>query len=196
MFLGIDTTSQKVLICLGDGQGVLSFGEWPNDQTLSVKLQPEIEKLLDKADTKPKVIISVTGPGSFTSIRVGVATANALGYAWNTPVIPISRFEIYEEAQQKENPKIVQLNNIKDLVYAKICRDQESEYFVGTEVELKEKYADLPIISEEEVIEGPSRAELIFKIGERFFEKEGQSKFELPVTPLYVSQPNITKPKK
>ncbi len=37
----------------------------------------------------------VTGPGSFTGIRLGIAYAKGLGIGLNIPVVPINAFEIY-----------------------------------------------------------------------------------------------------
>src|SRR5690606_19449497 len=56
----------------------------------------------------------------FTGLRIAVSIANALGYAWNIPVIPIEAFEIYEANQKPpKRSYAVVLDNIKDLVYIK-----------------------------------------------------------------------------
>lgn len=52
-------------------------------------LLPMIDKILKKNNIKPSDICSIevnAGPGSFTGTRVGVAIANALGFALNIPV--------------------------------------------------------------------------------------------------------------
>ena len=53
------------------------------------KLLPAIEKILQKGRIKlkdlNKIIVADFG-GSFTSLRIGIATANALAYALNIPV--------------------------------------------------------------------------------------------------------------
>jgi len=63
-------------------------------RTHSEKLLKTINQLL--AQTKKSVrdirgIAVVKGPGSFTSLRVGVATANALGFALGVPVLGVSK---------------------------------------------------------------------------------------------------------
>ena len=57
------------------------------------KLLPEIEKMLKKAKIQKgdlEAIEVVNAGGSFTSLRIGVVTANALGYALGIPVIGTS----------------------------------------------------------------------------------------------------------
>lgn len=56
----------------------------------SEKLLTGIDSLLKKikADASQlKVVAVVIGPGGFTSVRIGVAVANALGYSLNLPII-------------------------------------------------------------------------------------------------------------
>jgi tRNA A37 threonylcarbamoyladenosine modification protein TsaB len=59
----------------------------------SEKLLPAIDLLLknNKANGKLKGIGVVTGPGGFTSVRIGVAVANALAYSLKLPVVGIKK---------------------------------------------------------------------------------------------------------
>lgn len=38
---------------------------------------------------KPSAIFVVRGPGSFAALRTGIATANALAFAWKKPVVGV-----------------------------------------------------------------------------------------------------------
>ncbi len=61
-----------------------------------------VEKFLKKHHVSPKQIAKVivcNGPGSFTGIRVGVAMAQAFGFALNIPVIAIPKPKIPEDIQ-------------------------------------------------------------------------------------------------
>lgn len=55
-------------------------------------------------------IAVVKGPGSFTSLRVGISTANALAYAWGVPVAGVNpnySLNKIEALFKKKHPKIV-----------------------------------------------------------------------------------------
>lgn len=63
-------------------------------------LAPAIDELLQRNSISPDAIqaIAVTqGPGSFTGLRVGIATAKVMAYALNIPVIPINTLDVIAE---------------------------------------------------------------------------------------------------
>lgn len=60
-------------------------------------LMPTIEEVLSKINTSIENVdffSAVIGPGSFTGIRVGVATANAFANSLNKPLISVNSFEL------------------------------------------------------------------------------------------------------
>lgn len=60
--------------------------------THSEQLMPHIADMLDKAGVKKDKIDAIAvsvGPGSFTGLRIGLATAKGLSYGWNVPIIGI-----------------------------------------------------------------------------------------------------------
>lgn len=93
MILYINTTlDQKIEIVLKDKKGQFKRSAKINRYQDS-KLLSLIDKLMKEKKINFKNIKKievVDRGGSFTSLRVGVLTANALGYAFNIPVIPVS----------------------------------------------------------------------------------------------------------
>ena len=72
------------------------FIVFDSDRRLSEILLTKINKLLVKNKTKIKDLNSIAvfrGTGSFTGLRVGVATANALAFSLQLPIIEISKKE-------------------------------------------------------------------------------------------------------
>lgn len=62
-------------------------------QKFSEKLLSKIDKLLKDSNVNPQKLSAVAvfrGPGSFTGLRIGIATANALAFSLNISVIEIS----------------------------------------------------------------------------------------------------------
>jgi tRNA threonylcarbamoyladenosine biosynthesis protein TsaB len=90
MELFIDTTDKNhLLLALKDKDKFLAKKKIKTHFNQSEKLWPALDKLLkaNKVKTKDiKKIIVANGQGSFTSLRIGIAAANALAYAWGIQV--------------------------------------------------------------------------------------------------------------
>jgi tRNA threonylcarbamoyladenosine biosynthesis protein TsaB len=90
--LSIDTATKVMGVALADdnkliGEACLNVGK-----THSQRLLPLLAALLENAELDPSQIDAVavtSGPGSFTGLRIGIATAKALAKAWQRPVIPV-----------------------------------------------------------------------------------------------------------
>lgn len=94
--LCIDTSCDALTIALRSGEKIYTFKSMSARQGHSVMLLPEIEKLLSEASITVQDVDFfgvVVGPGSFTGIRVGVATVNAFAYANCKPVVEVTAFE-------------------------------------------------------------------------------------------------------
>lgn len=90
MILAVKTDQDPVEICLTRDNGdVLAEKKWSASRTLARNLLPEIEKLLQTADSSGKLtgIVVYQGPGSFTGLRIGIAVANALAYSFAIPIV-------------------------------------------------------------------------------------------------------------
>ncbi len=88
--LFIDTVLRPgVLIALKSGGEIVIQNFYPGNREQAEKLLPSIEQLLTEAGLKlfdlEKIEVVNCG-GSFTSLRLGVVIANALGYALGVPV--------------------------------------------------------------------------------------------------------------
>ena len=94
--LVIDTSGPVCGTAVLDGDKVCSEFTAQNRNTHSVSLMPMVEAALQAAGTeigKLDAIAAVTGPGSFTGVRIGVATAKGLAHGAGIPCIPVDALE-------------------------------------------------------------------------------------------------------
>lgn len=96
--LGIETgTWMGGVALVDDAAGVLMEQCIYSRSSHSERLLPAIEKIFAETGKRLEdcdcVCVSV-GPGSFTGLRIGIATAKGLAYAAGKPVIGISTLEI------------------------------------------------------------------------------------------------------
>lgn len=86
----IDTALETAGICLaGDGK-ILYEATNDSQKDHAAWLQPAIEKMMKEAGVRLQELDAVAvsaGPGSYTGLRVGMATAKGLCYALNKPLI-------------------------------------------------------------------------------------------------------------
>lgn len=124
--LSIDTSSKIASIAIIEDGRVLDEMHVLSEEEHSQTLMPMIEKMfndnnmdLDEID----LIGCSRGPGSFTGIRIGIATAKAFSDAKNIPLIGIDSLEAlaYSVVIEKENNDceiLAMINAKNDNVYA------------------------------------------------------------------------------
>lgn len=95
--LFIDTHNDLMVVGLYNNTKVLSIEKFKSNQSHSNNLVLMIDKVCNQNNIKIndlKEIIVVSGPGSFTGIRIGVTVAKTLAYALNISIKTISSLEL------------------------------------------------------------------------------------------------------
>jgi tRNA threonylcarbamoyl adenosine modification protein YeaZ len=96
-FLAIDTSGTNALVALGDADGtLLTERRWPAGYRHGEELLTRIDEML--AATAVSLaelggIVVGTGPGAFTGLRVGLATAKALARGLDIPIAGVATSE-------------------------------------------------------------------------------------------------------
>ena len=99
--LVIDTSGPVCGVAVMDEEKVYSEYTAQNKNTHSASLMPMIERALEAAGMTlgdMDAVAAVTGPGSFTGVRIGVATAKGIAHGAGLPCIAVDALEALSES--------------------------------------------------------------------------------------------------
>jgi tRNA threonylcarbamoyladenosine biosynthesis protein TsaB len=107
--LGIETATQQVGCALGGFEGVLASFHSARGRRHAETLAPAIQFVCDTAriDISEISVVAVdVGPGLFTGLRVGLATAKAMAQALRVPAIGLSSLDLLAH-QVRYSPRLI-----------------------------------------------------------------------------------------
>ena len=167
-------------------------------------------------------LIAVTiGPGSFTSLRVGIATARGLALAADKPCVGVTSTEAFAQSISSENynrgPILIALNSTNKNLFFQLFglgRVPLTEVFQGTLKEIEEKLGQLKVTESvsvagqggEIICSELSRSGFNLRIVEGFgwpnaaqvaelaFERHKSGNKQLDAKPLYIKEPDAVMP--
>lgn len=215
--LGIDTSSMAASVAVIEDNKLICEYTINTKKTHSQKLMPMIENMLGLSDLNVReidVIAVCEGPGSFTGLRIGMATAKAIAHVNDIPVIGVNSLEalaanmnlcdkkicsildaqrnqVYTGRYQYEGTKLVEIKEIGiqqiDELLEELAQSGEQWILVGEAVY---KYEDK--IREISNIEIPAASNNVTKAGSlcsvaKVKFDEGKDIFDCyTVNPLYI----------
>ena len=103
-YLAIDCTGEALCILARKGEKFASRLIENSKMQHSVLCMPLVEEILEELNLtmfECDFVCGVTGPGSFTGIRVGISTVLGLAVAANKNAIGITTFQILSQAQKE-----------------------------------------------------------------------------------------------
>lgn len=89
--LGIETATRAASVAVIFNGKILAESLRESPQSFSETLMPQVEEVIKISgafENLDAVAVSI-GPGSFTGLRIGLATAKALAYAWGIKIIGV-----------------------------------------------------------------------------------------------------------
>ena len=129
--LSIDTASPICSVGILEDNKLIEDINTNNGLTHSEKLMPMIKQLLEETNLTLKdidLLVCDKGPGSFTGIRIGVATIKAFADSLNIPSVGISSLDVLAY-NVKEDGYICSLIDAKNSnVYFALYKLENSKY--------------------------------------------------------------------
>ena len=110
LILNIDTAVDIASICLAKDEAVLSIVKNESQKDHASWLHIAIREILEKNNLELRSVdaIAITGgPGSYTGLRIGMATAKGICYALNKPLIGLNTLLVMANAAKNESADLL-----------------------------------------------------------------------------------------
>jgi tRNA threonylcarbamoyladenosine biosynthesis protein TsaB len=104
LILNIDTATEHASVCFSKQGQVIAIAESKDQKNHAAFVQPAIGELASQHSINLQSIdaVAVTaGPGSYTGLRVGMASAKGICYAIQKPLILINTLEVMAQAMMQ-----------------------------------------------------------------------------------------------
>ena len=106
MIFAADTSTLSVGLAIFDGTQVIGEMNWQTKNNHTIELAPAIEYLFSRCGIQKKELKACAvalGPGSFTSLRIGLSLVKGLALSLRIPVIGIPTLDFLAQAQPAKN---------------------------------------------------------------------------------------------
>ena len=220
-FLHIETATNICSVALSQDDKIIAFNEEQESLKHSEIIALQIKNVLNESKIKFKDLSAVSlseGPGSYTSLRVGMSAAKAICYGHNIPLIGINTLEsLAYSSKSKINEKILlcpMIDARRMEVYASLFKSSMQPIFENTPLILDQNTFQQYFENGYTIIfsgNSSEKAKPLFKTNSVFtnikcsaqnlvnltLEKYINKQFEdiAYFSPNYIKPPNITTPK-
>ncbi|HRQ22429.1 MAG TPA: tRNA (adenosine(37)-N6)-threonylcarbamoyltransferase complex dimerization subunit type 1 TsaB [Anaerolineales bacterium] len=138
MLIAVDTSTAQVGLALYDGDQVLGEMTWTTRQHHTTELAPALSGLLTRCGATMDMVSALgvaVGPGSFTSLRVGLSLAKGIALARRVPVIGIPTLDVIAAAQPlAKHPLTTILQAGRKRIAFSVYQSQKKEWQAEGEV--------------------------------------------------------------
>ncbi|MER5792493.1 tRNA (adenosine(37)-N6)-threonylcarbamoyltransferase complex dimerization subunit type 1 TsaB [Streptomyces sp. NPDC001980] len=209
LLLALDTATPAVTVALHDGTAVIASSSQVDARRHGELLLPAVDRVLAEAGVSLDAVTEIvtgTGPGPYTGLRVGLMTADTFGLALGVPVHGLCTLDgLAYGADIEKGPFVVATDARRKEVYWAVYEDSRTrltEPAVDRPADIAEKVAGLPAVGAGALLypdtfpvahepEHVSAAALASLAAEKLAAGE-----ELPAPrPLYLRRPDAQVPK-
>jgi tRNA threonylcarbamoyl adenosine modification protein YeaZ len=152
LLLALDTATPAVTVALHDGERVLARADQVDARRHGELLLPSVDRVLREAGRKLTEVTDIAagvGPGPYTGLRVGLATAEAFGAALGVPVHGLCTLDGIAHAAGLDTPFVVATDaRRKEVYWARYAdaRTRQGEPAVDRPADLAGTVAGLPAV--------------------------------------------------
>lgn len=110
MLFALDTSTSWISLALFDGTFLRYEATWESPFHHTIELVPAFERMIKQTEVNPKELTGLAvalGPGSFTSLRIGMAFIKGLSMAVNIPIVGIPSLDVIAKAQPLDDRPMI-----------------------------------------------------------------------------------------
>ena len=143
MSLFIDTSNSKLVVGIINEQesNLITYYNEVLKGDMASKALDIIKDCIDESNLKPSdidKIYVVTGPGSFTGIRIGVTIGKTFAWALNKKIVSISELELLASTKVDTKYVVPMIDARRDAVYAGIYDNELNIVLEDTYISLED----------------------------------------------------------
>ena len=193
--LFIDTSiSFPTISLIRDNEVLYEFHEEIKSD-MSSKILPIIDEGLKKSNltlNSINNIFVVTGPGSFTGVRIGVTIAKTIAWSLNKKIIPISSLEFMATTNTNKDYVIPMIDAKRGNVFAGIYTNTlecvMSDALISLEELLKDKLDNYQLVSYDNIQSTIKPVPSVIKIIDKHINEKGINPHELKPNYLKLTE--------
>lgn len=162
LILNIETSGKTCSVCLSKDGSLLGLNEvHPDGYVHAEQLNVLIEELLKDNELNMKDLDAIAvsaGPGSYTGLRIGVASAKGFCYALGIPLISLNSLEIMMQVYN-------QWFKPEDALYMPMIDARRMEVYMAAYINGEEKIAPKAQVIDESFMQDNSETIILFGDG-------------------------------
>lgn len=224
LILSLETATSVCSAAIHDDDRLIAVEEYDIPQSTASKLAVLIDQVLKKTKAEPSQLNAVAvsaGPGSYTGLRIGVATAKGFCYALNIPLIAINTLELitYQVASKEslsDNDLLCPMLDARRMEVYTLLADSNLKIIESTEAKVIDELSYQPWLEKNKILffgNGSDKCKEMIrhknavfipdiipsaaKLGEMAFQKFKLNQFEdlAAYEPYYLKDFMVKKPK-